>query len=97
MNSKTLTLPGRFEKANTVLRHMVSNDDLGREQNSAEKLQAKYDAMTPALMAKLAKSAIKPEAMVWVVIGDLSKVEANIRKLKLGDVEIWDEKGNKLK
>jgi zinc protease len=97
VNSKTLTLPGRFEKANTVLRHMVSNDDLGREQNSAEKLQAKYDAMTPAMMAKLAKSAIKPEAMVWVVIGDLSKVEANIRKLKLGDIEIWDEKGNKLK
>jgi zinc protease len=97
VKSKTLTLPGRFEKSNTVLNHMISNDNLGREQKSAEKLQSKYDSMTPAMMAKLAKSEFKPEAMVWVVIGDLAKVEANIRKLNLGDVEIWDEKGNKLK
>jgi zinc protease len=97
VKSKTLTLPGRFEKSNTVLNHMISNDNLGREQKSAEKLQSKYDNMTPAMMAKLAKSEFKPEAMVWVVIGDLAKVEANIRKLNLGDVEIWDEKGNKLK
>lgn len=97
VKSKTLTLPGRFEKSNTVLNHMISNDNLGREQKSAEKLQSKYDSMTPAMMAELAKSEFKPEAMVWVVIGDLAKVEANIRKLNLGDVEIWDEKGNKLK
>jgi len=97
VKSKTLTLPGRFEKANSVLGHMVANDNLGRSQKSAEALQSKYDNMTPEMMAKLAKSALKPEAMVWVVIGDLSKIEANIRALNLGDVEVWDEQGNKVR
>lgn len=97
VKSKTLTLPGRFEKANSVLGHMVANDDLGRDQKSAEALKGKYENMTPAMMAELAKSAFKPDAMVWVVIGDLSKIEANVRALNLGDVEIWDEQGNKLR
>ena len=97
VKSKTLTLPGKFEQAKTVLGHMVSNDNLKRPQKSAEALQSKYDKMTPAMMAELAQSAFDPNAMVWVVVGDLNKIEADIKKLNLGEVEIWDTKGNKLR
>ncbi len=97
VKSKTLTLPGRFEKANSVLGHMTSNDNLGRAQKSAEALQGKYDAMTASMMAKLAKTEFKPNALVWVVVGDLKKIEANIRKLKIADVEIWDADGHKIR
>jgi zinc protease len=97
VKSKTLTLPGRFERASSVLGHMISNDNLGRAQKSAEALKKKYDAMTPAMMAALAKSEFHPKAMVWVVVGDLKKIEANVRKLKLGDVEIWNTEGQKIR
>jgi len=35
--------------------------------------------------------------MVWVVVGDLSKIEADVKKLNLGDVEVWDTEGNQLR
>jgi len=97
VKSKTLTLPGKFEQAKTVLGHMVSNNNLERPQKSAEALQSKYDNMTPEMMAELAKSAFDPNAMVWVVVGDLNKIEADVKKLNLGDVEVWDTEGNKLR
>jgi zinc protease len=35
-----------------------------------------------------------PDNLVWVVVGDMSKVEAGIRELKLGDVHKIDADGN---
>ena len=35
-----------------------------------------------------------PGKLVWVVVGDMSKVEAGIRDLKLGEVRKIDVDGN---
>jgi len=35
--------------------------------------------------------------MSWVIVGDLSKIEAKIRALGLGAVEVWDAEGRKLR
>ena len=40
-----------------------------------------------------AKSFVLPDELVWVVIGDRAKVEAGIRELKLGDVQLLDADG----
>jgi zinc protease len=32
--------------------------------------------------------------MVWVVVGDLSKIEAGIRELNLGEIHYIDADGN---
>ena len=34
---------------------------------------------------------------VWVIVGDLSEIEDNIRALELGTVEVWDANGNKVR
>ena len=39
----------------------------------------------------------RPDAMSWVIVGDLSKIEAKIRALGLGAVEVWDAEGRKLR
>jgi zinc protease len=63
-----------------------------------------YDDFTPTVMAftpdqanALARRSIVPGQIVWVVVGDMSKVEAGIRDLKLGDVYRIDADGNVLK
>ena len=33
---------------------------------------------------------IKPNKWIWLVVGDLSKIEEPIRALNLGDVEVLD-------
>jgi zinc protease len=62
-----------------------------------------YDAFTPTVMAltpdeanALARRAIAPGRMVWVVVGDMSKVENGIRSLNLGEVRRIDPDGNLL-
>jgi zinc protease len=43
-----------------------------------------------------AKSTIRPDNLVWVVVGDRAKIEAGIRQLGLGEVKFLDANGNPL-
>jgi len=40
------------------------------------------------------ESTIRPDSLVWVVVGDRSKIEAPIRQLGLGEVKFLDADGN---
>lgn len=55
---------------------------------------SKVMAMTPEQANALAAKTILPGKLVWVVAGDMSKVEAGIRELKLGEVRKIDVDGN---
>ncbi len=54
-------------------------------------------AVTPAEIARVGGSDITANAVTVVVAGDLSKIEAPIRALNLGTVEVWDANGNKVR
>jgi zinc protease len=51
-------------------------------------------ALTPDTANELAKRLIQPDHLIWVVVGDMSKVEAGIRELNLGEVHKIDADGN---
>ncbi|MEJ1960492.1 MAG: hypothetical protein WDO56_02615 [Gammaproteobacteria bacterium] len=51
-------------------------------------------AMTPAKLTSAARKLVHPEAITWVIVGDLSKIEAGVRKLNLGEVKVLDADGN---
>ena len=40
---------------------------------------------------------IQPQALTWVVVGDLSKIEAPVRALNLGEVKVMDADGKLLR
>ena len=40
---------------------------------------------------------IHPDALTWVIVGDLSKIEAPVRALNLGEVHVIDADGNPAK
>ena len=46
---------------------------------------------------KAAKEVVHPDQLVWVVVGDLSKVESAIRDLGWGEVRLLDADGNPAK
>lgn len=54
-------------------------------------------AVTPEDVRRVATSKLKPDNLVVVVAGDLSKIEAPIRARNLGTVEVWDPTGNKVR
>ena len=51
-------------------------------------------ALTPDSANEIAKKYILPDHLVWVVVGDMSKVESGIRELNLGEVHKIDADGN---
>jgi hypothetical protein len=40
-----------------------------------------------------AKEIIHPDQLTWVIVGDLAKIEAPIRALNLGQVQVLDADG----
>ena len=50
----------------------------------------------PAAQAAI-KDIIAPNAMTWVIVGDLKKIEAPVRALKLGEVQVLDTDGKPVK
>jgi len=93
-DNSTLSLPGSFETVSqlggaygTILQYQLPEDYYNT-------VTAKITAMTPADANALAKRTIEPGKLVWVVVGDLKKVEAGVRALNLGEVRRIDTDGN---
>jgi zinc protease len=43
-----------------------------------------------------ARDLLAPDSLTWVVVGDLALIEADIRALNLGPIELMDADGNLL-
>ena len=88
----TLSLPGAYETASAVMGTISGNVLYGRPDDYVFLRKAEIEAMTPAQVNAAAK-ALDPNGLTWVVVGDLSKTEAPIRALNLGEVTVIDADG----
>jgi len=60
-------------------------------------LAQRLNAVTPQDVQESARHLLRPDALTWVVIGDLATIEPQIRALGLAPVEVWDVHGRKLR
>jgi len=93
VESNTRSLPGQFETAWSVLSQMHSDALYGRPADYITGLKARYEALRPEDIAAAAKDLIRTDDLLWVIIGDRARIEAQVRGAGLGPVEIWDEDG----
>ncbi len=54
-------------------------------------------AINSADVSRIAASLLKPNALTIVAVGDLKTIEAPLRALNLGTVEVWDADGHKVR
>ena len=87
-------LPGSYETTSAVMRALGGIVQYDRPDDYVQTLQARLQAVTPASAQAAISEIIKPAAMTWVIVGDLGKIEAPVRALQLGDVQIIDSDGN---
>jgi len=45
-------------------------------------------------VSQAADQVIRPDSLVWVVVGDREQVESGIRELGFGEIQILDADGN---
>ena len=93
MRNQTLGLPGRFDSLDALERAAIDIVSLGYPDDYYANYAKNVRALDEKALADAARVFIRPDEIVWLVIGDLEKVEAGIRELKLGEVVRLDASG----
>jgi zinc protease len=93
-DNETLGLPGAFETVAqlsngyaTILQYRLPEDYYNTYTD-------KVLAQTPPELNALAARTILPGQQLWIVVGDMSKIEADVRALGLDEVRRIDADGN---
>ncbi len=89
-------LPGSYETGAAVMGTLGGIVLYGRPDDYAAQRSKKISTLTLGQINGAAK-AIKPEALTWIVVGDLKKIEAGVRALNFGDVKVLDADGKVLR
>lgn len=93
----TLTLPGRWETNDAVLRSLLEIVQFGLPLDYYKGYAQRIRGVELAAAHKVAAEVINPSRIVYVVVGDRAKIEAGIRELNLGPVKFLDSDGKPVK
>ena len=91
--SLTLTLPGSWETMAALSGAIVDIVSYGLDDRYYDTFAQKVRAETVPSLTEIAGEVVHPDQLVWVIVGDRSKIEAGIRELKLGDIRLIDTDG----
>ncbi|QYR52995.1 M16 family metallopeptidase [Lysobacter soyae] len=93
-NNAIRAMPGQYETIDAVMSTLVGNQLYDRPDNYVQTLKGELEAQKLESINAAAKEIIHPDSLTWVVVGDLSKIEAGVRALNLGEVTVIDADGN---
>jgi len=94
--NRTLRLPGSFETAGQLSGAYATILQYGLPDDYFNTYTEKALALTPQQANALAARSYVPGSLVWVVVGDMGKVEKDVRALNLGEVRRIDADGKPL-
>jgi zinc protease len=92
-NSLVLTLPGNNETVAEISGSYANILVFGLPDTYWNDYVGKVTALTPADFATAAGQLVDLNAMTWLVVGDLEKIEAKVRALNIGEVTVLDVDG----
>jgi zinc protease len=92
-----LSLPGDNETTPEVAGSFVNILTFGLPETYYNEFVGKVNGLTAAQANAALKRLVHPEALTWLVVGDLAKIEAKVRKLNFGEVKVLDADGNELR
>ncbi len=87
------SLPGSYETTGDVLGAMQGIVLYDRPDDYVQTMKSRLEGISPAAAEIAIKEIVKPDAMTWVIVGDLKKIEAPVRALNLGEVQVIDGDG----
>ncbi len=93
-NSMTLTLPGSWETMSAINTTITNIINFGLAEDYYTTYPTKVRSLSTADILNVAKKVLKPDNLVWVIVGDRAKIEAGIRELNYGEVKLIDNNGN---
>jgi zinc protease len=96
-DSIVIALPGQNETADEIAGAYGEILTFGLKDSYWNDFVGEVSAVTVDDVNKSAGKLIHPDALTWVVVGDLSKIEAKVRALNFGEVTVIDVDGKPVK
>ncbi|MGH8444500.1 MAG: M16 family metallopeptidase [Solimonas sp.] len=100
-DSVALALPGDNETASELAASYTTLLTYGLPDSYWNDIVGKLDALQPDAVNAAARRVVRPEALTWIVVGDLAKIEAPVRKqaasLGIADISVLDIDGKPLR
>jgi zinc protease len=86
MRNMTSRLAGRFETLSALESAAINQINFNLPSDYWSNYSTNLRSLTELQLAAAAKKFVRPGEVVWIVVGDLSKVENGIRELGFGEV-----------
>jgi zinc protease len=93
MRNVTSRLPGRFATLDALEGAAITSINLGLPDDYWNRYAGGMRSLSDKQLAGAGARYVRPDQVVWLVIGDLRKVEPGIRKLGWGEVTVLDADG----
>ncbi len=97
MRNMTSRLPGRFETLSSLEGAAIDLVNFNLPDDYWAKYGASIRNLTEAQLADAGKKFVRPDEIVWLVVGDLSKIESGIGELGFGEIVKLDADGQPLR
>jgi len=94
--NETLKSPGSRETLDELGQSIVDIVQFGLPDDYYETFADKVRALKTADVNGAAKEVVHPDNLIWIVVGDRSKIEAGVRELGLGEFRLMDADGKPL-
>jgi zinc protease len=89
----TLTLPGRWETAQAVANDIAQMVRFTLPNDYWKEYAGLVSKVSVQETNAAARNQLKPDQLIWVVVGDLAKIEDKVRALNLGKLSLMDVDG----
>jgi zinc protease len=96
MRNMTSRLAGRFETISALEAAAIAQINLNLPADYWTNYSKNLRALNESQLNAAAKKFVRPGEIVWIIVGDLSKIEAGIRELNIGEVVRLDADGNQV-
>jgi zinc protease len=96
-DSQSRSLPGMFEASAGAAGALSQIFTYNLPREYFEQLPARLDAVTADDAEIAAKKYLHPDSMILICVGDRAKIEPELQKLNLGEIEIRDADGKIVK
>ena len=96
-NERVRKLPAATATAGGTLRYIADNGLYDRPDDYIETRKDQYEAVQLADAMAEFTSTIDPDELTWFITGDLEMIEEDVADLGLGEIEVWDADGQRLR
>ena len=91
--NETLKLPGSRETLDALGQSIVDLVQFGLPDDYYDTYAGKVRALKTRDVSAAAKEVVRPDNLIWIVVGDRAKIEAGVRELNLGEFRLMDADG----